>query len=323
MAKTVPEQTASRIGVTLLLWFTLWALGAVLLGSSLTEREAQRDEISGARLADYRRQAAEKLEELHEIDRERAASRKEGGPCTRPWSRDEAARVLARHTGRAPSSAGISRFSDAATKVGLCDPTSVDAVLEDAASGAAVDALFILLLERRAGVVEQVTHAQLFRRGWGADGVARAIRLSTAFKNSGAPLRPIGDKTRRDRDLKDVAALTPARRTCEAPLGRREVASVLAAEFLSPLPPDEVERLAAKGVELGLCDAREIRRIYRNRADQAAIDTLYRFLLRRLPDPMGRLVYGTWLAGGLGIDVVARDILESPEFKSLLAEPGA
>jgi hypothetical protein len=47
------------------------------------------------------------------------------------------------------------------------------------------------------------------------------------------------------------------------------------------------------------------------------VDTVYRLLLGRPADLVGRFIYGYWLASGLTVEAVGRDIMTSPEFSSL------
>jgi hypothetical protein len=118
-------------------------------------------------------------------------------------------------------------------------------------------------------------------------------------------------------DLEEVAIRTRRVRACETPLPEDDAADLLARELSRSAEPGEVRLLLEKAETFGVCDIGEVEHLLSDEANMARVDTVYRVLLGRPADPVGRFIYGYWLASGLGVESVARDIMTSPEFARL------
>jgi hypothetical protein len=118
-------------------------------------------------------------------------------------------------------------------------------------------------------------------------------------------------------DLEEVAIRTRRVRACEAPLPEDDTAELLTRELSRPAEPEEVRLLLEQAETFGVCDIGEVEHLLSDEANMARVDTVYRVLLGRPADPVGRFIYGYWLASGLGVESVARDIMASPEFARL------
>ena len=60
-----------------------------------------------------------------------------------------------------------------------------------------------------------------------------------------------------------------------------------------------------------------MKHILEDAVNVARVDTAYRLLLGRPADPIGRFIYGYWLASGVDVGAVGRDIMTSTEFQKL------
>jgi hypothetical protein len=118
-------------------------------------------------------------------------------------------------------------------------------------------------------------------------------------------------------DLEEVALRTRRVRACESPLPAEDAEAVLARELSRPAEPGEVRLLLEQAESFGVCDIGEVEHLFSDAVSMAKVDTVYRLLLGRPADPVGRFIYGYWLASGLGVESVARDIMTSPEFARL------
>ena len=118
-------------------------------------------------------------------------------------------------------------------------------------------------------------------------------------------------------DLEEVAIRTRRVRACESPLPSEDAEAVLARELSRPAEPGEVRLLLEQAESFGVCDIGEVEHLFSDAVSMAKVDTVYRLLLGRPADPVGRFIYGYWLASGLTVEAVGRDIMTSPEFSSL------
>ena len=118
-------------------------------------------------------------------------------------------------------------------------------------------------------------------------------------------------------DLEEVAIRTRRVRACESPLPAEDAEAVLARELSRPAEPGEVRLLLEQAESFGVCDIGEVEHLFSDAVSMAKVDTVYRLLLGRPADPVGRFIYGYWLASGLTVEAVGRDIMTSPEFSSL------
>jgi hypothetical protein len=118
-------------------------------------------------------------------------------------------------------------------------------------------------------------------------------------------------------DLEEVALRTRRVRACESPLPAEDAEAVLAGELSRPAEPGEVRLLLEQAESFGVCDIGEVEHLFSDAVSMAKVDTVYRLLLGRPADPVGRFIYGYWLASGLTVEAVGRDIMTSPEFSSL------
>jgi hypothetical protein len=118
-------------------------------------------------------------------------------------------------------------------------------------------------------------------------------------------------------DLEEVALRTRRVRACETPLPSEDVEAFLTRELARPVEPQEVEMLLEQAANFGVCDIGEVDHLLSDAVNMAKVDTVYRLLLGRPADHVGRFIYGYWLASGLSVDAVGRDIMTSPEFSSL------
>lgn len=118
-------------------------------------------------------------------------------------------------------------------------------------------------------------------------------------------------------DLEEVALRTRRVRACETPLPAEDAETLLTRELSRPAEPNEVRLLLEQAASFGVCDIGEVEHLLSDAVSMAQVDTVYRLLLGRPADPVGRFIYGYWLASGLGVEAVGRDIMTSPEFSSL------
>jgi hypothetical protein len=118
-------------------------------------------------------------------------------------------------------------------------------------------------------------------------------------------------------DLEEVATRTRPVRACENPLPADDAEAVLTRELSRPAEPGEVHLLLEQAESFGVCDIGEVEHLLSDAVSMAKVDTVYRLLLGRPADPVGRFIYGYWLASGLTVEAVGRDIMTSPEFSSL------
>ena len=124
-------------------------------------------------------------------------------------------------------------------------------------------------------------------------------------------------------DLEEVARRTHPAKPCPSPLPRSDAADLLTRDLERAPTGAEIDQLLEKAQGFGVCDIGEVEHIYEDPADMARVETVYRILLGRSADPLGKFIYGYWLASGVGVEAVARDIMASAEFQKLkkLAEP--
>ena len=118
-------------------------------------------------------------------------------------------------------------------------------------------------------------------------------------------------------DLNEVTMRTKPDMACVDPLPTNYAEVTLAREFGRLPERAEVRQLLEKANEFGVCDISKVEHIFEDGKAMAKIDTVYRVLLGRPADPVGRFIYGYWLASGIDIEVVARDVMTSPEFSRL------
>jgi glycosyltransferase involved in cell wall biosynthesis len=118
-------------------------------------------------------------------------------------------------------------------------------------------------------------------------------------------------------DLKEAAFRTRPVRACDSPLPAEDAQAILDRELSRPAEPGEARMLLAHAESFGVCDIGEVEHIFSDEVNMAKVDTVYRLLLGRPADPVGRFIYGYWLASGIGVEAVGRDIMTSPEFASL------
>lgn len=124
---------------------------------------------------------------------------------------------------------------------------------------------------------------------------------------------------RQDREL--VSRRVPGERPCNSPLARPALVRILTEEMSRAPDEEEVTRMLEKAAEYRVCDVAQVRRLYRDPAATAHVETLYRLLLRRPADPYGRFVYGLWWNSGIPLEAAARDIMASAEFQQVRVEP--
>ncbi len=118
-------------------------------------------------------------------------------------------------------------------------------------------------------------------------------------------------------DLEEVALRTRRVRACETPLSADDVEAFLKRELSRPPEPGVVRLLLEQAESFGICDIGEVEHLFSDAVSMAKVDTVYRLLLGRPADPVGRFIYGYWLTSGLTVEAVGRDIMTSPEFSSL------
>lgn len=118
-------------------------------------------------------------------------------------------------------------------------------------------------------------------------------------------------------DLDEVANRTRPATGCPAGLDVADAEHLLATELGRPPAGQELDQLLQNAQQFGMCDIGEVQHILDNRESTARVDTVYRLLLGRGADPIGRFIYGYWLASGIEIEAVGRDIMVSPEFQRL------
>ena len=118
-------------------------------------------------------------------------------------------------------------------------------------------------------------------------------------------------------DLDEVAMRTRPYTECAGSLPADDAKVTLTRE-LGHLPePAEIRELVERAKSFGVCDVGEVVHLFEDAETMAKVDTVYRVLLGRPADPIGRFIYGYWLASGIDVEAVARDIMTSPEFARL------
>jgi len=124
-------------------------------------------------------------------------------------------------------------------------------------------------------------------------------------------------------DLEEIARRTRSAETCPTSFPEAEATALLAGELGRPPEKDELELFLETAARFSVCRPETVRHLYRDRERMVAVDTVYRVLLGRPADPVGRFIYGHWMKSGVEIEAVARDIMTSPEFQKLrkLGEP--
>ncbi len=118
-------------------------------------------------------------------------------------------------------------------------------------------------------------------------------------------------------DLEEVAIRTRRVRACETALPADDAEALLTRELERPAEPGEVRLLLEQAANFGVCDIGEVDHLLSDAVNMAKVETVYRLLLGRPADPVGRFIYGYWLSSGLTVEAVGRDIMTSPEFSSL------
>lgn len=118
-------------------------------------------------------------------------------------------------------------------------------------------------------------------------------------------------------DLEEVALRTRPQALCDTPLSQDDAASLLESELGRPPRPEELAALLEAAASFGVCDIGEVRHTLDDAVNVARVDTVYRLLLGRPAEPIGAFIYGYWLASGVPVEAVGRDIMTSPEFQSL------
>ena len=115
-------------------------------------------------------------------------------------------------------------------------------------------------------------------------------------------------------DLDEVAMRTRPTTDCAVPLPADDAEVTLTRE-LGRLPePAELRALVERAESFGVCGIGEVEHLFGDAETMAKVDTVYRLLLGRPADPVGRFIYGYWLASGIDVEAVARDVMISPEF---------
>jgi hypothetical protein len=118
-------------------------------------------------------------------------------------------------------------------------------------------------------------------------------------------------------DLEEVSKRTRPARACDDPLPRDDAENLLARELGRFPEAGETGLLLERAERYGVCDIGEVEHLYGDAVSMAKVDTVYRILLGRPADPVGRFIYGYWLASGVEVEAVGRDIMTSPEFLKL------
>jgi hypothetical protein len=118
-------------------------------------------------------------------------------------------------------------------------------------------------------------------------------------------------------DLEEVAVRTRPVRACGSPLPEDDAEAILTRELSRPAEPGEIRQLLEQAKSFGVCDVGQVEHLFSDDVSMAKVDTVYRLLLGRPADPVGRFIYGYWLSSGLTVEAVGRDIMTSPEFSSL------
>lgn len=118
-------------------------------------------------------------------------------------------------------------------------------------------------------------------------------------------------------DLDEVAMRTRPRAACSVSLSPDDAVVTLIRELGRAPEPAELGLLMERAERFGVCDIGEVEHLFEDSETMAKVDTVYRVLLGRPADPVGRFIYGYWLASGIEIEAVARDVMTSPEFAQL------
>src|SRR3990172_6667808 len=100
-------------------------------------------------------------------------------------------------------------------------------------------------------------------------------------------------------DLEEVAIRTRPVRACETPLPEDDAEALLTRELERPAEPGEIRQLLNQAETFGVCDIGEVEHLFSDAVSMAKVDTVYRLLLGRPADLVGRFIYGYWLARGL------------------------
>lgn len=118
-------------------------------------------------------------------------------------------------------------------------------------------------------------------------------------------------------DLEQVANQTRPLHDCPEPLPEDKAEKLLEKELGRPPETAELRELRERASSFGICAISEVERILDDEVNRARVDTVYRLLLGRPADPIGRFIYGYWLFKGVEVEAVGRDIMSSPEFMRL------
>jgi hypothetical protein len=118
-------------------------------------------------------------------------------------------------------------------------------------------------------------------------------------------------------DLEKVAIRTRPAGACETSLPEEDAEALLAKELGRAPDTGELRHFLETAKGFAVCDVGEIEHLYGDAVNMAKVDTVYRLLLGRPADPLGRFIYGYWLASGIEVEAVGRDIMTSPEFHRL------
>jgi hypothetical protein len=118
-------------------------------------------------------------------------------------------------------------------------------------------------------------------------------------------------------DLEEVSNRTRPVHDCEKPLSDDDAEKLLKNELGRAPESGELRLLEDRAAGFGLCDIGEIEQVLRDEVNGARVDTVFRLLLGRPADPLGRFIYGYWLRKGLDVQAVGRDVMTSPEFMRL------
>ena len=118
-------------------------------------------------------------------------------------------------------------------------------------------------------------------------------------------------------DQDEVAMRTRPLAACVDPLPADDAEVTLTRELGRVPEPAELRLLVERAKSFGVCDIGEVEHLFEDAETMVKVDTVYRLLLGRPADPVGRFIYGYWLASGIDVEAVARDVMTSPEFARL------
>ena len=118
-------------------------------------------------------------------------------------------------------------------------------------------------------------------------------------------------------DLEQVSSRTRPVHACGVSLPEEDAQVLLARQLERAPEPGELRQLLDRAASFGVCDIGEVDHLLGDEVNMAKVDTVYRLLLGRPADPIGKFIYGYWLASGVDVEAVGRDIMTSPEFVKL------